>query len=187
MATVTNVSAAKPKVGGALYRAALGTTLPTDATTNLANTFVCLGYISEDGMTNSNSPESDSVKAWGGDTVLTYQSGKEDTFSFTLIETLNVDVLKMVYGSSNVTGTLTGTTGIKVTANSDEAEEAVYVFEMVMRNNAVKRIVIPDAKIAEIGDIVYADEEVAGYEITLNAMPDNTGATHYEYIKRASA
>lgn len=186
MATVTNVSAAKPKLGGALYRAPLGTALPTDATTNLASAYVCLGYISEDGLTNANSPESDSVKAWGGDTVLTYQSSKEDTFQFTLIEALNVDVLKMVYGESNVTGTLTGTDGIKVTANSDEAAEAVYVFDMVMRNNAVKRIAIPDAKISEIGDIVYADQEVAGYEITLSAMPDATGATHYEYIKRAS-
>ena len=184
MATVTNVSAAKPKVGGALYTAPLGTTLPTTADGNLATAFVCLGYISEDGLTNSNSPESDEVKAWGGDTVLTYQSSKEDTFSFTLIESLNVDVLKMVYGASNVSGTLS--TGISIQANADEAAEACYVFEMVMRNNAIKRIVIPDAKISEIGDITYADQDVAGYEITLTAMPDASANTHYEYIKRAA-
>jgi len=183
MATATNVSATKPKLGGAVYRAALGSTLPTDATTNLDNAFVCLGYISEDGLTNANSPESDNVKAWGGDTVLSYQTGKEDNFTFTLIEALNVDVLKMVYGDDNVTGTLA--TGITVQSNADEADEACYVVEMVMRNNAVKRIVIPDAKITEVGDITYADQEVAGYEVTLGAMPDSTGNTHYEYIKRA--
>lgn len=183
MATATNVSATKPKLGGAVYRAALGSTLPTDATANLDNAFVCLGYISEDGLTNANSPESDNVKAWGGDTVLSYQTGKEDSFTFTLIEALNLDVLKMVYGDANVTGTLA--TGITVQANADEADEACYVVEMVMRNNAVKRIVIPDAKITEVGDITYADQEVAGYEVTLGAMPDSTGNTHYEYIKRA--
>lgn len=184
MATATNVSAAKPKLGGAVYRAPLGTALPTDATTNLNAAFVCLGYISEDGLTNANSPESDSVKAWGGDTVLTYQTGKEDNFSFTLIESLNVDVLKMIYGTNNVSGTLAE--GITIEANAEEAEEACYVVEMVMRNNAVKRIVIPDAKVAEIGDITYADQEVAGYEVTLGAMPDASGNTHYEYIKRAA-
>lgn len=182
MATVSNVTASKPKIGGAVYRAPVGTALPTDTTTDLNNAFVCLGYISEDGLTNSNSPESDSLKAWGGDTVLTYQSSKDDTFQFTLIEALNVEVLKMIYGADNVSGTLAA--GISVTANSDEAEEASYVVEMVMRNDAVKRIVIPDAKITEVGDIVYADEEAAGYEVTLSAMPDATGNTHYEYIKR---
>ena len=80
MATVTNVSVGKPAVGGAIYRAALGSTIPTDATTSLASAYKQLGYVSEDGLTNTNSPESDEVKAWGGDTVLTLQTSKTDTF-----------------------------------------------------------------------------------------------------------
>lgn len=111
MANAEHVSAAKPKTGGAIYRAPLGTALPTDATTALNAAFKCLGYCGEDGLVNTNSPDSDSVKAWGGDTVLTYQKSKEDTFKFTLLEVLNPDVLKAVHGDDNVTGTLaTGTT-----------------------------------------------------------------------------
>ena len=68
MADAKLVTVSKPKVGGAVWRAPLGTTLPTDATTALDKAFKSLGYISEDGMTNANSPESDSIKAWGGDT-----------------------------------------------------------------------------------------------------------------------
>ena len=79
MSDAKKVTVSKPKVGGAVYRAPLGTTPPTDATTALDKAFKSLGYISEDGLTNSNSPESDSIPAWGGDKVLYYQTAKDDT------------------------------------------------------------------------------------------------------------
>ena len=185
--TTTNVSLGKPKIGGAVFNAPLGSTLPTDATTALAEAFVCLGYVSEDGLTNSNSPETDQIKAWGGDTVLVTQSEKQDTFQFKLLEVLDPNVLKAVYGGGNVSGTLAS--GITVRANAAEVEASAWVFELVLTNNAVKRIVIPNAKISEIGDIVYKDDEAIGYEITLNALPGDSafgGDTHKEYIKRAS-
>lgn len=184
MGSALNVSASKPATSGAIYRADLSTSLvlPTDATTTVASDFKSLGYIGEDGVTNNNSATSESVKAWGGETVLTTQTEKNDTFACKLIEALNVEVLKAVYGDDNVTGDLS--TGITVKANATEQVTKAWVFDMVLKDGALKRVVIPNGAISEVGEVVYKDDEVIGYDVTITAFPDTTGNTHYEYIKK---
>lgn len=181
--TVTNVSAGAPAVGGAISVAAAGTTAPTSASATLATGFASLGYVSEDGVTNSNSPSTNAIKAWGGDTVLTTDEGRTDEFKFTLIEVLNVDVLKLVYGDANVTGTLAE--GITVKANNTPQAEHVLVIDMILRNGALKRIVLPKAYVTSVGDVSYKTSEATGYETTITAFPDASGNTHYEYILAA--
>lgn len=182
--TSANVSAAKPDTGGALSVGPTTATLPTATGTTLTG-FTNLGYISEDGFSNEATRDSEEIKAWGGDTVLQPQTGFTDTFKTTLIEVLSVDVLKEVYGASNVSGTLSA--GIAVSVDSTELPERAWVCDMVMRNNTAKRVVIPKGKITEIGEVAYKDSEAVGYEITITAFPDSSGKTHYEYIKAASS
>lgn len=181
----TKVSTGKPKPGGSIHRAPVGTALPTDAVTALNVAFACLGYCSDDGLTNDNSMEVEEIKAWGGDTVLHAQTSKDDSFGFTLIEIMNENVLKTVYGDTNVT--VDAQTGaITIAANSNEQEEASYVIDMILKGGALKRIVIPAGKVTEVGTITYKDDEAVGYETTLGCTPDSAGNTHYEYIKPAT-
>ncbi|VRO10621.1 major tail protein [Streptococcus pneumoniae] len=182
-ASASNVTAAKPKIGGAVSTAPAGTILPTNAKTDLDAAFETLGYISDDGLTNANSPESKAIKAWGGQTVLSSQTEKKDTFKYKLIEGLNIEVLKEVYGPDNVSGTLE--TGITVKANGKELPEHCLVIDTLLKNGYVKRVVIPRGKVSEIGEISYKDGEPIGYELTITALPDNSENTHYEYIQGA--
>ena len=182
--TVGNVTAGKPAIGGAIWRAAKGTAVPTDATTALAADFKALGYCSEDGLVNANAPSTSFVRAWGKDIVLTLLDEKNDNFQVTLIEALNDEVLKAVYGSGNVSGTLAA--GISVDVDNTLPEEGVWVIDMVMNSNTVKRIVIPHGVLTDLGDITYSDSDAVGYEVTITAMPDATGKTHHEYIKQTA-
>jgi len=183
--TAANVTYGKPKTAGAIWRAPAGTTLPTDATSDLDSAFVCLGYCSEDGLTNEYTIDTDSIQAWGGDKVLYFENGREDTFGLKLIESLNPEVLKAVYNDSNVSGTLD--TGITVKVNSTPQEESEWVVDMVLKGGVLKRIVIPAGKITELGEINYVDNDAVGYEITVACVTDTDGNYHYEYIQAGSS
>ena len=184
---VMNVSSGKPKVTGAIYRAPLADnlTIPTDESTALAAAFKCLGYISDDGVSNDSSITTEQIRAWGGDVVLVTQTEKNDTFKFKLLEVLNEDVLKTVYVDSNVVVTpQSGDTPKKITVsvNSKEQPDCCFVIDMILRGDKIKRIVIPNGKLTEIDEIVYKDDEAIGYNITITAQVDDAGNSHYEYL-----
>lgn len=182
----SKVSAGKPAVVGAIYTAPVKSTLPTDAKTELDPAFECVGYISTDGVANDNSPEREVQRAWGGDPVNTSQTEKDDTFTFTMIECMNVAAIKAVYGEKNVTGTLES--GIKIRANSQEQPNRAWVIDMILKGDVPKRIVIPSAAVTSVGTINYNDEDVVGYETTISAEPwaDYDGDTHQEFIGGAA-
>ena len=184
---VSNVTVGKPALNGAVYRAPIGTTLPTDASTALDAAFVHQGYISDAGVVNSNSISTETIKAWGGDIIAMPQTEKTDTFQFTMVESLNDEVLKTRYGDDNVTGELA--TGLTVRANVKELPHSVWVIEQILNAGSIlKRIVIADGQVTETGDIIYKDDTVIGYPVTLTAFPGGAGFgndTHKEYLKEA--
>lgn len=179
------VSTGKPNISGAVYTAPLGTTLPTDATTSLGAAFVCLGYVSEDGLENQNVLDTGEIKAWGGVTVYRPLNGMTDNFVHKLIESENVDVLKTVYGENNVT--VDGSGNVKVDVKAEEPEERVWIFELALRGGRAKRIVIPDGAVITRDPITYNDTDPIAYGVTVAAYPDSNGSTHKEYMAAAAA
>ncbi len=105
------------------------------------------------------------------------------TYSFTLLETLNVAVQKAIRGDDNVTSTAANSSHgnlLAVTVNADTRAKLPWVFDM-LDGDAKKRIVVPLGQITAIGDVVYSDTGVVGYPVTLEAFPDTSGNNSYEY------
>ena len=176
--TVTQVTTGKRGIDGGIYVAPSGTSLPTTATETLNSAFKNIGYISEDGVTNTLGRTSEDIKEWGGDVVESINTEQTDDFKFKAIEALNTDLLKAIYGSSNVTASTTIAVSVK---NADPAAMC-WCIDIAQKGGKLKRIVIPNGKITAIGDIVYKANEAVGYDLTVRAGLDSSGYTHYEYI-----
>lgn len=174
----TKVSTGKPSVSGAVFRAASGTALPTDAKSDLAAAYKDLGYCSEDGITEKTTRDMTDFKAWGGDTVDSSQTAYGKSFEFTLIESSRVDAMKVIAGDSNVTDA-----GGKITMKHNAAEltSGIWVFDMIKKGGKLYRAVVPVGKVTEVGDIVYKDDEVISYPVVISAYPDSNGDYVLEY------
>lgn len=174
-----NVSVGKPQAAGGIYAGPITATVPTDGTSALHQDIKSLGFCNDSGLTNSIEMDNADITAWGGATVLSVRTSRTETFSFTLIESLSTLVLKEIYGQDNVSE-VGGE--IVVIHNGDELPNRVFVFEILMTGNRVKRIVVPNGKVTEVGEVPYTDGDPIGYETTLTCYPDESGNTVYEYI-----
>lgn len=173
----------KPKVGGAIYRAPVGTALPTTADGTLDNAFINVGYISEDGVEHDGSIESEEIKSWEQDVIMRPRISRTDNFKFAMLEMLNPEALKTYYGDDAVEGDLA--TGITVSVNAEDADPMSYVIDMVTTGGGLHRVVIPNGVVSETESVTYKPNEAAALGVTISAMADSDGYTHYEYFKGA--
>jgi hypothetical protein len=162
--------------------APLGTALPTTVVTAPAAAFKDLGYIDESGFVISQATDWVKINDWGGDQIRTFLTKFTGTVKFTCLET-NTEVLKMVYGSSNVTTTAptvsTGTLqAIKLNAVENPSVELVVNILDGLRK---MRVVCPNVQITERGDVSFSKTDPVKWELTGECYPDATGNSLYIY------
>lgn len=184
MANSDNVFIANPRVAGTFYRAAKGTTLPTDALTALDAGLKDHGYVSEDGYTYSINREVTDHKAFGGDTVASSQDDYNEELTVGLIESLNAEVLRTTFGEANVA--VTGDS-ITVTRNKSVLPRSAFVVDVVGKDGADRRLVLPNAQVVSVGEITMVHTGLITYSLTIKPYPDLAGNTSYEYIELDAA
>lgn len=191
MQSSANVTFSKPGAGtnrsGYIWVAPSGTTLPTDATTDLASAFMGLGYISEDGLTEPASLEAgDSITAAGGDTVATGDPTFSKTWTGTCIEALNENLLKVAFGSDNVTikaASSTAAGSITIAEKSRELTHYVIVVDELLKDKRRRRNVMADATFLITGDISHSHSSLMNYEFTITAYPTDSAPAQTVYIE----
>lgn len=180
----TMVSLGKFKVGGYAYWAPAGTTLPTDSATALPAEYKLLGYLSEDGLTNTTDTDTTEIKDANGTTVMKIITSYAESYQFALLEVLRAEAAKLRYNSDAVTGNDKSMT-IKHQMPSDE--DFVLVFEIAMSGDVKDRLVIGNATRAEFGDRQVHAGDPQVYDITVSANDMGNGVTAIEYIGIAAS
>lgn len=174
-----NVSAGKGIKGGYIFSAPVGTTLPTDIKTSLDPAFKVLGFISEDGYTETIEEDSEDLVDMNGDLMDSTNSNRVESAQFTLAE-IKSETLKRQYGENNVTdenGLIT------VKHNGDSHPVFSYVLELALKNGRRWRKVIPMGQSSELDDLTVGSAELCQRAITIKYLTDEDGNTCYDYIE----
>ena len=166
----SNVSTGKPKAGGAVFVAPAGTPLPTDATTELSEAFVCVGFVDPDGVTVTPTETANDVTEWGGSTVDQDKSEFKETTAFAMLES-KAENMCLLYGDDAVTKTETGYRAVHRGGND---AERVMVIDTLIKNARVRRIGIPRAVFESMEAVKYSRTELVKYAATFTNLYDET-------------
>lgn len=169
----TDISKARVGITGAISKGAYGATAPTDATTALDAGFVDSGAISDDGVTLTlpDGGDTTTLSMWqNGAAVRTLRTPSDDLpqISFTMLETSKANV--ELYFDTTVTQT-----SVHGTFDYTVKTPTAFAFVLDVLDGSVHhRFHFPRGLRAEVGDLVYKNDEAIGYEVTLDLEKDAT-------------
>jgi len=153
-------------VTGAVMVGPTSATAPTDADTPPVG-FDDLGYISEDGVTETRERSTDQLRAWqNADVLREVVTEASISFTFRMVET-KAETVGLYYGSD--VDPLDGSVAI-VPARTGGRKS--FIIDVIDGTDFI-RVYIPSGEVTEVGDQVYASGEAIGYEVTITAYPDS--------------
>ena len=161
------LDASKVRVGvtGALSLGGATAVAPTDAVAALGTGWTDLGYISEDGVTETRDRSSEQIRAWqNSDLLRVVVTESSMTYKCVLVET-KAEVVGLYYGT---TVSADGSVVINPGETGGRHKFALDVID----GDAKIRVYVPAGEITEVGDQVYANGQAIGYEVTITAYPD---------------
>jgi len=145
-------------------------TAPT-LTTSTTTGFTDLGFVGEEGVTESPTKTTKAIKAWqAGATVRRVVTDGEYMLKLTLIESSKA-VIEAYYGATATSAATEGSIAVVPTATGGQKSFIIDVVD----GSEKKRIYVATGEITETGDLVYKNGEAIGYPITITCYPTATG------------
>lgn len=173
-----NVSVGKGASGAYAWIAPYGTDLPTDNTSAPGTGFKVLGFIDENGVTFSDSADNTTHNDMSGEAIATSSGAISKTASMTWVE-LKKTTLDLVYGAENVTDT--GGTIDYVDKGPDSTLWSI-VFDFLLDGGRKWRVMVPQCKLGELGDMTINYQTLVGRQTTMNVLYDSEVGGYYHGI-----
>lgn len=165
-------------VTGAIKRAALGTTGPTDASTAL-NTWTAGGYVDEDGVSLSPELSTSDIRDWSKALQRKLVDSFDGTITFTYLEFGDIESLKQQFGDKYVE--VGENNKIKISIGGHLGEIQSWVIDIKDGDVAV-RIYVPKGQVTEMGELSFVAGEAIKSQTTLSCYDDGTGNSVYIFI-----
>jgi hypothetical protein len=162
-------AAVRVGITGELYAGPTTSDAPTTSASALDSDYTGLGYISEDGVTEAYNDTVENIIAWQGATVVRANTTESTaTLQCRLIETKGA-TLELYHKGSEVEVVSSGQWKIDVVAPTPDVRS--FVFD-VLDGTKHLRIYVARGEVTERAEIVYANGEAIGYDITITCYPD---------------
>ena len=143
------------------------------ATSDLSEAFKNAGAIHADGVTGStDTNEGDSLFDWNGNTFASTESTSTFSLNFKLLELFREEAASLVYLDSAVKTDGSG----NVTEISGDANPSnkFLVIDMILGGKAY-RVIYPNCAFSSRGDMNYANDALANWEVTYKALTGKAG------------
>jgi hypothetical protein len=183
IAEVAEIAAPSPKVTGGVLWSPFGTALPDDPTEVLDPAFITLGRVEQNGIDRTEDRPEGKQYDWGGNLIAILQDHYGLQLKFKLLQMMNSTVQGAAHGQANVVVTPpTATTGTIITANINGKllDTGSWVFDAYYQKMTA-RLVLPYARITTVAGPKWSHKELATFDVTLEALPDNSNNFAYEY------
>lgn len=166
-----------------VYVAPVGTTAPTDVSTPLAEDWVALGLLSEDGLSFTNESDTTDLFEYGGARVRRIRSHHVKDFSVTPLENTNEVWALTNPGSEASTNSGVTTRTVKTPVSGD-----IRAFVIELRDGEiVTRRVIPRAELSEVAEESITREEFPAPTLTFSVYPASDGTLYIELTNDEAA
>ena len=167
---------------GGGWVAPTGTTAPGDPEIQPLAPWLPIGAVSDDGLVQGFNEDSQSFTPWGYTApIRTTITSSLRTFGLTAWETGRTTVQALQYRLDVADlAPASGLTTFAETA-SPVPDRRAFWFVVLDGDTFQRGFYVPEGEITERSDVTHKQDQVAGFEWTITAYPDDAGNTVYHY------